>query len=99
MCLLAAVLEVDGLVYPRFQKTRETRKLDGRFDAEFTERTQEDRALYDFARRIYEERFGHLDFSQLIGRPRSGALYLRVQPDFDKGVVVAGLVRFDKEPD
>ena len=99
MCLLAAVLEVDGIIYPKFNRTAPEHRIDTRFDEAFAEMAADDIALYRFAAELYQERFATKLVPGLVNRPDPGRRYLRVVPDEETNSVGVSLARFDSAPD
>ncbi len=94
MALLAAMLEIDGVIYPSFQFTPETRRLDSRFDAEFDARSEADRALFEFAQELYRDRFAPSADAAPLDQRVPGRSYLRIRAQPGNSDIDVSEVRF-----
>lgn len=69
MSLAAAMLDIEGIIYPAFQYTPPEFRLDERFDETFAEMATADCELFDFALDLYRQRFeGAVDPADLNRR-------------------------------
>jgi hypothetical protein len=94
MALLAAMLEIDGVIYPAFQFTPEKRRIDQRFDAELEARSEADRALFGFAQELYRDRFAPPAEAQPRDRRIPGRSYLQVRAEPGSRNIDVSEVRF-----
>lgn len=96
IALLAAMLDLDGIIYPTFQFTPADGRLDSRFDADFEAKAAADRALFDFARELYRDRFMPAIDPDALHQRIPDRSYLRIQVERDSTDVDVSQVVFTR---
>ncbi|MEQ9333913.1 hypothetical protein [Thalassobaculum sp.] len=79
VALLAATLDVDGVIFPSFQFTPNSLRVDDKFDSMFAAMATADRELFDFARALYRERFASRVSPEDASRRQIGRNYLCIR--------------------
>lgn len=94
MALLAATLEIDGLIYPSFQYTPERKRMDDRFDDRLETLSVADRELFEFAAALYRRRFQPAIDPQELQNRVAGRTYLRIRAKPGDQSIDVSQVRF-----
>lgn len=94
MALLAAMLEIDGIIYPAFQFTPSDRRLDERFDAAFAEKSSADSALYAYALELYRNRFALTADPEALSQRVPDRTYLHIRVERDRSDIDVSEVTF-----
>lgn len=79
IALVATMLELDGIIYPRFQQAAPDQVLNDRHDALFAELSQADQLLFDFARELYQRRWGDVLAAVETGKAQADRPYMAVR--------------------
>lgn len=94
MSLLAAMLEIDGIIFPAFQFTPPGGRLDREFDAVFEARSRADLDLYAFAQQLYGERFAMAADPEVLSRRLPDRTYLHIRVERDRSDIDVSEVTF-----